>query len=64
MEIYRPTKIEIKDTKNGFKVVDCDDDDYQLATILEFNQTNSDYPIEEIREFVQYLIEYYNNNHN
>lgn len=62
--LYRPTKIEIKDTKHGgFKIVDSENDDYQMATILEFNPANSDLPIEETREFVEYLIEYYNHNY-
>jgi hypothetical protein len=62
--LYRPTKIEIKDIEHGgFKVVDSENDDYQMATILEFKPENSDLPIEETREFVQYLIEYYNHNH-
>lgn len=62
--IYRPEKIEVKNTPNGgFKVVDSENDDYQLATILEFNPENSDLPIKETREFVEYLIEYYNHNY-
>lgn len=65
-ELYRPTIIEIKDTEHGgFKVVEVDleNDDCQLATILEFKPENSDLPIEEAREFVQYLIGYYNHNY-
>lgn len=59
--LYRPRKIEIKDTKGGgFKVVDSKNDDNQMATILEFKPENSDLPIEDTREFVKYLIEYYN----
>jgi len=62
--LYRPVKIEIKDTKDGgFKVVDSENDDYCLATILEFKPENSDLPIEETREFVKYLIDYYNHNY-
>ena len=62
--LYRPSKIEIKDTEHGgFKVVDSENDDNQMATILEFKPENSDLPIEETREFVQYLIEYYNHNY-
>ena len=62
--LYRPIRIEIKDTEyGGFKVVDSENDDYQMATILEFKPQNSDLPIEETREFVQYLIEYYNHNY-
>jgi hypothetical protein len=60
-EIYRPIEIEIKDTEHGgFKVVDSEND----AIILEFKPEDSNLPIEETREFVQYLIEYYNYNHN
>jgi len=62
--LYRPIRIEIKDTEyGGFKVVDSENDDYQMATILEFKPQNSDLPIEETREFVQYIIEYYNHNY-
>ena len=62
--MIRPSKIEIKKTGNGsFKIVDCDNDDNQLATLLEFKPENSDLPIEEVREFAEYLIEYYNHNH-
>jgi hypothetical protein len=64
MDLYRPETIEIKSNDGGgFKVVDSDNDSNQLATILEFNPLNSDLPIEETREFVQYLIEYYNHNY-
>jgi hypothetical protein len=63
-ELYRPGQVGIKDTENGgFKVVELDSDDYQLATILEFNPENSDLPTEETREFVKYLIGYYNRNY-
>ena len=63
-KLYRPRRIEIKETEHGgFKVVDSLNDDYQLATILEFKPENSDLPIEQTREFVQYLIEYYNHNY-
>lgn len=59
--LYRPTKLEIKNTKHGgFKVVDSEN---ELATILEFKPENSDLPIKETREFVEYLIEYYNHNY-
>jgi len=58
---YRPKKIEMKPTKHdGFKVVDSYNDDNQLATILEFKPEDSDLPIEETKEFVQYLINLYN----
>lgn len=57
--LYRPTTIEIKDIKDGgFKIVDS-----TLATILEFNPLNSDLPIDMVREFAEYLIEYYNHNY-
>lgn len=61
---YRPTKLEIKDLENGrFKIVDSEDDDYELATILEFNPENSDLSIEMVREFVEYLTEWHNQHH-
>ena len=62
--LYRPSKLEIKITEyGGFKIVDSENDDYQLATILEFNPINSDLPIEGVREFAEFLIEYYNHNY-
>lgn len=63
-KVYRPQELSIKETDNGgFKIVDVDFDNYELATILEFNPINSDLPIEMTKEFAQYLIEYYNHNY-
>lgn len=60
--LYRPTKIEIKNTKDGgFKVVESGSDDSVI--ILEFNPKNSGLPAKKTREFVEYLIEYYNCNY-
>jgi len=59
---YNLVKIMIKDTKNGgFKIVQGENDDYQLATLLEFKPTDSDLPIEEVRDFAEDLVELYNN---
>lgn len=58
---YRPNKIKIKDFKfGGFKIVDVDNDNNQLATILEFNPLNSDLPIDYVKEFATYLVNKYN----
>lgn len=57
MKKYRPIKLEIKNTEHdGFKVVDAENDDYQLATILEFRPINSDLPVKETRELEQICI--------
>jgi hypothetical protein len=64
-KIYRPTKLEIEETKNGgFKIVGYGDY-YNITTItiLEFNPKNSDLSIEMSREFAEFLIEYYNHNY-
>ena len=66
-EVYRPRELKVVDIRNGgfkgFKIVDVDFNDYELATILEFNPLNSDLPISMTKEFVEYLISYYNHNH-
>jgi hypothetical protein len=63
-ELYRPNNLKIVDTnEGGFKVVDVDSNDYQLATILEFNPINSDLTIDMAKEFAEYLIGYYNHNY-
>lgn len=57
---YRPSDIKIVDIdKERFKIVDCISDDYQMATILEFDSKNSDLPIEMIKEFANHLIKCY-----
>lgn len=58
--LYRPTNVEIIDTEHGFEVIDSEND---ASIILEFNPKNSDLSVEETREFVQYLIEYYKHNY-
>lgn len=68
MENYRPGKLQIveggfKTPVGGFKIVDSDLEDNQLATVLEFNPLNSDLPIEEVKEFAEFLIGYYNHNY-
>ena len=63
-ELYRPRELKIVDTDNGgFKIIDVDFNDYELATILEFNPINSDLPKNMTREFAEYLIGYYNHNY-
>ncbi len=58
--MYRPIKLEIIDTDDGgFKVIDLENNEYQLATVFEFNPINTDLPIKETKEFVQYLINNY-----
>jgi hypothetical protein len=63
-EVYRPRELKVVDIPDGgFKIVDVDSNDYQLATILEFNPLNSDLPISMTKEFAEYLISYYNHNY-
>ena len=62
-ELYRPIELKMEDTEKGFRIVDMDSEDYIMATVLEFNPLNSDFPEEMTKEFAQYLIECYNNNY-
>ena len=63
-EVYRPRVLKVVDIPDGgFKIVDVDSNDYQVATILEFNPLNSDLPISMTKEFPEYLISYYNHNY-
>jgi len=63
-KIYRPRELEVVDIPGGgFKIVDVDLNDYELATILEFNPINSDLPKSMTKEFAEYLIGYYNHNY-
>lgn len=58
---YRPSNIKIVDIDSEkFKIVDSDNDDYEMATILEFNAINSDLSIAMTKEFANHLIECYN----
>lgn len=60
---YRP-KLQIKELSRGdFKIVDSDNDNNQLATILTFDSFKTDLPVKETREFIEYLVKFYNENH-
>tara|TARA_R110000868_G_scaffold50687_2_gene161605 strand:+ start:436 stop:627 length:192 start_codon:yes stop_codon:yes gene_type:complete len=62
MKVFRPTKLDIEPNGYGFNVITYKDN--VRVVIFEYSVINATLSLEKAEEFAQYLIEYYNHNHN